>query len=164
MKVLMNDQSFLDKGFSISTDKALLDFNVIYNYLNNESYWAKGITVEKLKTAIEHSICFGVYYQKAQIGFARAITDRATFAYIADVFILPGFRKQGLSKWLIQTIRTYPSLQEGIRRWVLATADAHGLYSQFGFTTIASPDRWMEIFTPYQVLNKDDDEPKETDI
>jgi len=164
MKIIMNDQTFLGKGFLISTDKNLLDFNIIYNYLNNDSYWAKGITVEKLKTAIEHSICFGVYHQKVQVGFARVITDQATFAYIADVFILPDFRKQGLSKWLIQTIRTYPLLRGGIRRWVLATADAHGLYSQFGFTTIASPDRWMEIFTPYQVLKKDNDEPKEADI
>ncbi|HEY9535652.1 MAG TPA: GNAT family N-acetyltransferase [Mucilaginibacter sp.] len=165
MKVLMNDKAFVDKGFSISTDKSLLDFDVIYNYLDKESYWAKGIAVEKLKTAIEHSICFGVYHQKAQVGFARVITDQATFAYIADVFILPDFRKKGLSKWLIQTIRTYPLFQGGIRRWVLATADAHGLYSQFGFTAIAGADRWMEIFTPYQqVLKKDDNEPKEADI
>ncbi|GAA4090072.1 GNAT family N-acetyltransferase [Mucilaginibacter panaciglaebae] len=164
MRVLMNDQTFLDKGFSISTDKGLLDFDVIYNYLNQQSYWAKGIAVDKLKTAIEHSICFGVYHQNVQVGFARAITDQATFAYIADVFILPGFRKQGLSKWLIQTIRTCPLFQEGIRRWVLATADAHGLYSQFGFATIANPDRWMEIFTPYQVLKNENDEPKKADI
>lgn len=160
----MNDQAFLDKGFSISTDKNLLDFDVIYTYLNQESYWAKGIAEDKLKTAIQHSISFGVYHQKAQIGFARVITDQATFAYIADVFILPGFRKQGLSKWLMQTIRSYPLLQGCIRRWVLATADAHGLYKQFGFTTIANPDRWMEIFTPYQVLKKDDNEPKKADI
>ncbi|WP_255547532.1 GNAT family N-acetyltransferase [Mucilaginibacter sp. dw_454] len=93
MKVIMNDQAFLDKGFLVSTDKSLLDFNVIYSYLDKESYWAKGIPVEKLKKAIEHSICFGVYHDKKQIGFARAITDQAVFAYIADVFILPEFRK-----------------------------------------------------------------------
>ncbi|HTK20887.1 MAG TPA: GNAT family N-acetyltransferase [Mucilaginibacter sp.] len=163
MKTIMNDEVFLEKGFLISTDKTLLDLGVIYNYLDKESYWAKGIAVERLKTAIEHSICFGVYHHKKQIGFARVITDQATFAYIADVFILSEYRKQGLSKWLIQTIRTYPVLQ-GLRRWMLATADAHGLYSQFDFAAITNADRWMEIFTPYQILKKDEDEPKEADI
>jgi GNAT superfamily N-acetyltransferase len=163
MKLIMNDQAFLDKGFLLSTDKSLLDFDIIYNYLDKESYWAKGIPVEKLKKAIEHSICFGVYHHKKQIGFARVVTDQAVFAYIADVFILPAFRKKGLSKWLIQTIRNHPELQS-LRRWVLATADAHALYSQFDFKVISSPDRWMEIYTPYQVFKKDNDEPKETDI
>jgi GNAT superfamily N-acetyltransferase len=163
MKIFMNDQAFLDKGFLISTDKTLLDLDVIYNYLDNESYWAKGIAVEKLKTAIEHSVCFGVYHHKQQIGFARVITDQATFAYIADVFILSQFRKLGLSKWLVQTIRNYPVLQ-GLRRWSLATADAHRLYGQFGFVGLSKPENWMEIFTPYQVLKKDDDEPKEANI
>jgi len=163
MKTIMNDQAFLNKGFTISTDRSLLDFDVIHRYLDQESYWSKGIPVEKLKTAIEHSICFGVYHNKTQVGFARVITDEATFAYIADVFVLPQFRKQGLSKWLIQTIRNYPVLQ-GLRRWSLATADAHGLYTQFGFTVISGPDRWMEIFTPYQTPKKDSDEPKKANI
>jgi GNAT superfamily N-acetyltransferase len=148
MKTLMNDNAFLEKGFIISTDKNLVDFDVVYNYLNNESYWAKGIPAESLKKAIENSICFGIYKQGKQAGFARVVTDKATFAYICDVFILAGHRRLGLSKWLMQTIKEHPELQ-GLRRWSLATADAHSLYAQFGFTTISRPERWMEIFTPY---------------
>ncbi len=151
MKVFVNDKAFLDKGFHISTDKDLLDFNVIYNYLNKDSYWAKGIPSERLKEAIAGSFCFGVYQDKVQAGFARVVTDKATFAYICDVFVLPEFRGKGLSKWLMQTITAHPELQ-GLRRWSLATADAHGLYKQFGFTEITRPERWMEIFTPYQAL------------
>ncbi|MGF7080765.1 GNAT family N-acetyltransferase [Mucilaginibacter sp. UYCu711] len=154
MKVFVNDKTFIDKGFKISTDKGLLNFDVIYSYLDTESYWAKGIPAERLKRAIENSMCFGVYQGNEQIGFARVITDKATFGYIADVFILPGFRNIGLSKWLMQTIINHPDLQ-GLRRWSLATANAQGLYSQFGFTEITRPERWMEIFTPYQVLNKE---------
>lgn len=147
----MNDNAFLDKGFSISTDKNELNIILVHNYLSNDSYWAKGITIEKVTASIENSMAFGVYHQKNQVGFARVITDKATFAYIADVFILPEFRGKGLSKWLMQTITMHPDLQK-IRRWMLATADAHSLYSQFGFTQITRPDRWMEIFTPYQAL------------
>jgi N-acetylglutamate synthase-like GNAT family acetyltransferase len=163
MKVFINDDAFIDKGYLISTDKSLLDFDVIYNYLDKQSYWAKGIPPQKLKSAIENSICFGVYHNKNQIGFARVITDKATFAYIADVFILPGFRKKGLSKWLMQTIMNFPDFAD-LRRWSLATADAQGLYSQFGFTQITRPERWMEIFTPYQALNNDEDERKEANF
>jgi len=152
----MNDDAFLKKGFKISTDKSLIDFETVYNYLNGESYWAKGIPVEKLRKAIQNSMCFGVYdKENSQVGFARVITDQATFAYICDVFILPGFRGLGLSKWLIQSILGHPDLQ-GLRRWSLATADAHGLYSQFGFTQITRPDRWMEIFRPYQPVVKEE--------
>jgi N-acetylglutamate synthase-like GNAT family acetyltransferase len=163
MKTFINDQSFLDKGYLISTDKSLLNFDVIYNYLDKESYWSQGIPIEKLKSAIANSMCFGVYHHNNQIGFARVITDNATFGYLADVFILPGFRKLGLSKWLMQTIMNHPDLQ-GLRRWSLATADAQGLYSQFGFEAITHPERWMQIFTPYQVLNKKEDERKEANI
>jgi N-acetylglutamate synthase-like GNAT family acetyltransferase len=150
--VVMNDSYFTDKGFSISTDKGLLNFDVIYHYLDQESYWAKGIPAERLRRAIDNSMCFGVYHQKKQIGFARVITDKATFAYLADVFILDQYRKQGLSKWLMQTITQHPDLQ-GMRRWSLATADAHGLYAQFGFTTLTKPDRWMEVYQPYQITD-----------
>ncbi len=159
----MNDQAFWDKGYLISTDKALLDFDVIYNYLEHDSYWSKGIPVEKLRTAIENSMCFGLYQHHKQIGFARVITDKATFGYLADVFILPDHRNLGLSKWLMQTIKNHPNLQ-GLRRWSLATADAHGLYNQFGFTVITKPERWMEIFTPYQTLKTEEHEPKEANI
>ena len=155
MHTIMNDDVFLKKGFLISTDKSLLDFDRIYQYLDGESYWAKGIPVERLKTAINNSLCFGVYKNGLMAGFARVVTDKATFAYICDVFILTEFRGAGLSKWLIQTIVGYPELQ-GLRRWSLATADAHGLYSQFGFTEISRPDRWMEIFKPYQTPKQEE--------
>jgi GNAT superfamily N-acetyltransferase len=157
MRVIMNDDAFLKKGFHISTDQSLLDFGIIYNYLDNDSYWAQGIPVETLRKAISGSLCFGVYYQNKQAGFARVVTDKATFAYICDVFILAEYRRLGLSKWLMQTIVKHPELQ-GLRRWSLATADAQGLYSQFGFQVISKPERWMEIFTPYQSLKKEKEE------
>src|SRR3978361_1963214 len=102
MKVLMNDDAFAKKGFTISTDKSLIDFDTVFAYLTNDSYWAQGITSERLQRAIENSICFGVYYGKKQAGFTRVVTDMATFAYICDVFILPEYRRLGLSKWLMQ--------------------------------------------------------------
>jgi GNAT superfamily N-acetyltransferase len=154
MRIIMNDAAFHKKGFSISTDKSLLDFGMIYHYLDEDSYWAQGIPADKLRKAIENSICFGVYKEKKQVGLARVVTDEATFAYLCDVFILPDYRGLGLSKWLIQTIIAHPDLQ-GLRRWSLATADAHGLYKQFGFTEFSRPERWMEIFTPYQSLKKE---------
>jgi GNAT superfamily N-acetyltransferase len=153
MPVYMNDAAFLKKGYSINTEKQLLQFDAIYNYLANESYWAKGMPAQKLKTAIDNSLCFGIYKGNAQAGFARVVTDYATFAYICDVFVLKDHRGIGLSKWLIQTILAYPSLQ-GLRRWSLATLDAHGLYSQFGFTEINNPQNWMQIYTPY-TINKE---------
>lgn len=152
MKVIINDEAYHKKGFSISTDQNLLDFEMIYRYLDQESYWAKGIPPDRLRRAIENSLCFGVYHQQQQIGLARVVTDKATFAYICDVFVLDDYRGQGLSKWLMQTIRAHPDLQ-GLRRWSLATADAHGLYQQFGFTPITKPERWMEIFSPYLTQN-----------
>ncbi len=145
----MNDEAFIKKGFLISTDKSLLNVETIYNYLNDESYWAQGIQRERLEKAIARSMCFGVYAQNEPAGFARVVTDHATFAYNCDVFILSKFRKKGVSKWLIQTIVNHPDLQ-GLRRWSLATADAHGLYEQLGFTSLAKPANWMEIFTPYK--------------
>ncbi len=150
MRTIINDNAFVNKGFAISTDKTLIDFDVVYNYLSYQSYWAKGIPTHTLKNAIENSLCFGIYQASAQVGFARVITDKATFAYICDVFVLDNYRRLGLSKWLIQTIKQHPELQ-GLRRWSLATADAHGLYEQFGFTTITRPERWMEIFAPYSL-------------
>ena len=148
MKVIMNDKFFEDKGYSISTDKSLIDFDAVYNYLENESYWAKGVTVERLKIAIDNSICFGIYKDGKQAGFTRVITDKATFAYVCDVFVLEGHRGLGLSKWLMQTIREHPEFQ-GLRRWSLATSDAHGLYEQFGFVPLSKPENWMEVYTPY---------------
>ena len=121
MKVFINDYAFLNKGFSISTDKGLIDFDAVHNYLSNDAYWSKEIPVETLKRAILNSLCFGVYHHNTQAGFARVVTDKATFAYICDVFILPGFRGKGLSKWLMQTILAHPELQglKGDGRWEL---------------------------------------------
>lgn len=153
MKILMNEKAFAIKGFSISTDKNLIEFDTVYHYLTNDSYWAQGITADRLTRAIENSTCFGVYQGSKQAGFARVVTDYATFAYICDVFILPVYRRLGLSKWLMQTIKEYPQFQ-GLRRWSLATLDAHGLYEQFGFSVLANAKRWMEIFTPYEKPNQ----------
>jgi GNAT superfamily N-acetyltransferase len=154
MRAIMNDDVFIKKGYQIATDKSLLNIEVIYKYLNEDSYWAQGIPFERLTRAIENSLCFGVYNEQAFVGFARVVTDKASFAYICDVFILPEFRGAGLSKWLIQTIVEHPELQ-GLRRWSLATSDAHGLYSQFGFSSITKPEVWMEIFKPYQPVKKE---------
>ncbi len=148
-KVIMNDDAFLKKGFLVSTDNSMLDINMIHHFLGQLSYWGKNISLQTVKTSIENSLCFGVYQQHKQVGFARVITDFATFAYLCDVFILPDYRKKGLSKWLIQNIRNHPNLQK-LRRLVLATADAHGLYEQFGFSRMKNQDRWMEIFQPQQ--------------
>ncbi|QJD98047.1 GNAT family N-acetyltransferase [Mucilaginibacter robiniae] len=151
MQTFVNYNTFLNKGFTISTDNSLLNFDVVYSFLTKESYWAKGLTAERLHKAIAGSVCFGIYKNQEQVGFARVITDKATFAYICDVFVLQAYRGIGLSKWLIQTILNYPEF-DGLRRWTLATADAHGLYQQMGFNPLNNTDRWMEIFTPYPVI------------
>jgi GNAT superfamily N-acetyltransferase len=130
-------------GFSISTDKSRLDIDVIHKFLSVEAYWAANRSREKTQTAIENSICFGLYKSDRQIGFARVVTDKATFAYLGDVFILTEFRGLGLSKWLMDVIVSHPELQ-GLRRWVLATRDAHELYRKYGFGELKFPERWME--------------------
>ena len=129
--------------YCISTDKSRLDIHIIHHFLK-ASYWATGIPLETVERSIAGSLCFGVYHASEQIGFARVISDLATFAYLADVFILEAYRGQGLSKWLLETIMSHPDLH-GLRRWMLATRDAHELYRKFGFETVKSPDRWMEI-------------------
>ncbi len=140
--------SELKKGqFTISSDKERLDLDVIHRFLTEESYWATTRTPEQTTTAIENSICFGLYHGDKQIGFARVVSDKATFAYVGDVFVLSEFRGQGLSKWLMQVIVDHPELQ-GLRRWVLATKDAHGLYEQFEFAELRHPERWMEKTAP----------------
>jgi GNAT superfamily N-acetyltransferase len=128
--------------YSITTDKSKINFEVVYNYLSNESYWSKNIPAELVKTSIENSVCFSVFYKEEQIGFARVITDKATFGYIADVFILESHRGKGLSKWLMQTMLDDEELQ-GFRGWMLATLDAHGLYEQFGFKLTNDTTRIM---------------------
>jgi GNAT superfamily N-acetyltransferase len=129
--------------YEIDTDRLRLDLTAIHRFLSQESYWANNRTLEQTLTAIENSLCFGVYHGKVQVGFARVVTDRATFAYLGDVFIIEAHRGKGLSKWLMQVIVEEPTLQ-GLRRWLLATRDAHGLYEQFGFDKLRHPDRWME--------------------
>jgi GNAT superfamily N-acetyltransferase len=145
----------IQNSYIISTDKALLQIPVIHQYLSVESYWAKNIPIAIVQQSIDGSLCFGIYTkdEHEQIGFARVITDHATFAYLADVFVLPKYRGIGLSKWLMQHILQYPSLQN-IRRFMLATQDAHGLYQQFGFKAIEKPERLMQIlsFTNYAEL------------
>lgn len=130
-------------GFEISTDRSRLDLDTIHKFLSEDSYWANNRTREQTRTAIENSICFGLYHGERQIGFARVVSDCATFAYLGDVFIIDEFRGRGLSKWLMKTIIEYPDLQ-GLRRWILATRDAHELYRQFDFDDLRHPTRWME--------------------
>jgi GNAT superfamily N-acetyltransferase len=138
--------------YEISMDKRRLDIATIHGYLS-QSYWSPKIPRAVVERAIEGSLCFGVYCQSAQVGFARVITDRATFAYLADVFVLKPHRGKGLSKRLLEVITAHPDLQ-GLRRFMLATADAHSLYKQFGFTELANPAVIMEILRPnvYQSL------------
>ena len=132
--------------YSITTENSRLDRDVIHRFLAS-SYWAQGIPLETVSRSIENSLNFGLFKGTEQIGFARVITDRATFAYLADVFVLEEHRGQGLSKWLMESVVTHPELQ-GLRRWMLATRDAHKLYRKFGFENVASPDRLMEILYP----------------
>ena len=133
--------------FTISTDRNRLQTDAIHRFLSEESYWAQKRTREQTKRAIKNSLPFGVYKGENQIGFARIVTDYATFAYLGDVYILAEFRGQGLSKWLMETIVNHPDLQ-GFRRWVLATRDAHTLYEKFGFHELVHPERWMEKPAP----------------
>ncbi len=153
-------------NFFISTDKSKLDIQVIQHYLSNESYWAKNIPVETVQKSIDGSFCFGLYLNEnknnhalqtgnknyKQIGFARVITDHATFGYLADVFIIDEFRGKGLAKWLMKEIMDHTQLQ-GLRRWMLATKDAHGLYSKFGFAALDKPERIMG-FKPFEEYPK----------
>lgn len=133
--------------FTISTDPGKLQIDVIQEFLANDSYWAQSRTEQQTLTAIKNSLPFGVYKGENLIGFARVVSDHATFAYIGDVFILNEFRGRGLSKWLMDVIIGHPDLQ-GLRRWILATRDAHGLYEQFGFHALVHPERWMERPAP----------------
>lgn len=134
-------------GFTISTDKNSLDIEFIYNFLVNESYWARGRTPESVQRSIDNSLNFGVYDGSRQIGFARVVTDFSTFAWLADVFIINEYRGKGLGVWLIEVITSHPKLQD-FRRWLLATRDAHGLYRRVGFTELCEPSQWMERFNP----------------
>ena len=135
-------------GFTISTDRARLDVPAIHDFLANFSYWARNVPLSTVQKSIENSLCFGIYNDaNKQVGFARVITDYAVFAYLADVFILEAYRGRGLAKWLMACIVSYPELQN-LRRWMLATKDAHGLYAQYGFNPLSKPERFMEASQP----------------
>jgi GNAT superfamily N-acetyltransferase len=129
--------------YLISTDRSRLDIELVHNFLSKTTYWAVGRTRDVVQRSIENSLSFGVYKENDQVGFARVVTDYATFAWIADVFVLPEHRGHGLSKWLMEVMLSHPQLQ-GFRRWVLATKDAHTLYERFGFIPLHRPERWME--------------------
>jgi GNAT superfamily N-acetyltransferase len=148
----MDISEWRKNDYLISTDKSKIDLDMVHHFLS-ASYWAENIPKPVVQKSIENSVCFGVYHQQDQIGFARVITDFATFAYLADVFILPGQRSKGLAKWLTQVIIEHPELQ-GLRRFTLATRDAHGLYAQFDFAPFDKPERWMQKHDPEVYKNK----------
>jgi len=129
--------------YIISTDNERLDLALIHDFISNQSYWGQGRTLKTVQRSLDHSLNFGVFHNGRQVGFARVVTDFATFAWVADVFIADKHRGQGLSKWLMETILSHSDLQ-GFRRWVLATKDAQELYRRFGFRELKRPERWME--------------------
>jgi N-acetylglutamate synthase-like GNAT family acetyltransferase len=133
------------ENFIISDEKEKLDAEYIHDYLANKSYWAENIPLETVRKSIDGSICFGIYENEKQIGFARVVTDKATFGYLADVFIDENYRAKGLSKWLMEIIMAHRELQ-GLRRWMLGTKDAHGLYEKFGFEPLENPERIMHKY------------------
>lgn len=130
-------------GYTISTETERLDLDIIHRFISEESYWGRGRELETVRRSVENSLPFGIYAGAEMVGFARVVTDYATFAWIADVFIVAEHRGRGLSKWLMETMLSHPDLQ-GFRRWLLATKDAHGLYRQFGFDELRRPERFME--------------------
>jgi len=130
--------------FYVSTNRSLLDIDLIHHFLTHQSYWAQGRDRTTVERSIEHSLCFGVYTQaNEQVGFARVVTDYSVFAWLMDVFILEAHRGQQLGQYLLSEIMSYPSLQ-GLKRWGLATKDAHGLYEKYGFTLLSKPETMME--------------------
>lgn len=132
--------------FRLSTDQSELDLDAIHDFLRT-AYWSENIPRALLAKAIQNSLCFGVYEDRRQVGFARVISDYASFAYLADVFIVEAYRGRGLAAWLVENILQHPDLQ-GLRRWSLATRNAHGLYAKFGFTPLKNPEIFMEIHRP----------------
>ena len=129
--------------YTISTDNQRLDLAIIHDFISNQSYWGRGRRMQTVQRSLDHSLNFGIFKNDQQVGFARVVTDFATFAWIADVFILEEHRGRGLAKWLMKSILSHPELQ-GFRRWVLATKDAHELYRKFGFQELRRPERWLE--------------------
>jgi len=139
--------------FTITDSREDLDFETIHNFLR-ESYWAKGIPRSVVEKSVNHSLCFGLYHNSQLVGFGRVVTDQATFAFLADVFVVSAHRGRGLGKWLVSCILGHPELQ-GLRRWLLATLDAHGLYGQYGFVALRKPEVFMEINDPNIYLREE---------
>src|ERR1700722_132433 len=139
-------QSITD-DYTISSDKSRLDLPFIHRFLSTQAYWCLNIPMDTVRRSVENSLCFGVYLGEQQVGFARIISDYATIAYLGDVFVIAEHRGKGLSKRLVAEIMSHPDLP-GLRRWILLTGDAHGLYQQFGWKPISHPDLYMEIATP----------------
>lgn len=133
--------------YLISTDRNRLSIDAVHAFLHQHSYWAVGIPREVVERSIQNALIFGIYHGIQQVGFARVVTDFATFAWIGDVFVIEEYRGRGLSKWLMETIVAHPQLQ-GLRRWLLATRDAEGLYQQYGFKPLAHPERFYERHFP----------------
>jgi GNAT superfamily N-acetyltransferase len=142
----MKIQSWQNADFTCTTDKSLLHTDVIHGFLCNRSYWAKGRSMEKVKRSILHSLCFGVYHKGQQVAFARVVTDYTVYAYMLDVFVLEDFRGLGLAKFLMNCIMNHHELQE-LKRWMLGTEDAHGLYEHYGFTGLNKVQNHMEKVT-----------------
>jgi GNAT superfamily N-acetyltransferase len=136
-----------DESLRISCDPREMDVALIHAFLSEQSYWSQGVPLDTVRRAIDNSLCFGAFAGHAQVGFARVVTDRATFAYLADVFVLPTHRARGVGKALMTAVLAHPDLQ-GLRRFMLATRDAHALYAQFGFTPPVRPHTLMERFEP----------------
>jgi N-acetylglutamate synthase-like GNAT family acetyltransferase len=136
-------QQFLGE-YEISTDTHRLNVEVVHNFLAEESYWSPGIPRAIVERAMQNSLCFGVYHRAEQVGFARVVTDKSTFALLADLFILTPHRGRGLSKWLMRCVVGHEDLQ-GLRRLLLLTSDAHSLYRQYGFKQLGNPSRFMEV-------------------
>jgi GNAT superfamily N-acetyltransferase len=132
------------EGFTVSTDPARIDARAVHAYLSEESYWARGVPFDVVERSLQHSLCFGLYDADTQIGLARVITDHATFAYLCDVYVATSHQGNGLGKWLMECVMEYPSLQR-LRRFMLRTKDAHGLYRRYGFTETTEPERWLEL-------------------
>ncbi len=138
--------TWVNGSFTVTCDPAKMDRAVITGFLAS-SYWSKGIPPATVEKSLERSLCFALLDRNRQVGFARVISDHATIAYLGDVFVLPEYRGRGLSKWLMECVTNHSELQ-GLRRWILATRDAHGLYEKFGFTPLKRPEIFMERHNP----------------
>lgn len=147
-------QEWQQGAYTISDERGRLDMVLIHRFISEDSYWGQGRPIEVVRRSVDNSMPFGIYHGAEMVGFARVVTDRATFAWLADVFVAEAHRGRGLSKWLVEVILAHAELQ-GLRRWLLATKDAHGLYRQFGFDELRRPERFMERPDPKMVESPD---------